>query len=165
MPLQVSVSTRSRDVELENDHNLFCLCSFPTHQSAYDYIQRHRLDLARHYMQDPHLSQKELDAATAAAGMDELYLGEHTSMEIIMVPHFGAVERAPAPRGQGQLFADHFASRRSEEEHERQLAAEAVAEDEADRKAEDAGSAGKNNETKAATATSPKSNNSKRRKV
>jgi hypothetical protein len=114
----VAVSTRSPDVGLENDHNLHCLCAFPTHQAAYDWIMRHRLSLARHYMQDPRLSEAELQAATQAAGMDELFLGENTSMEILQVPHFNSLASAPPP--EGALFADHFASKRVEEEAERQ---------------------------------------------
>lgn len=33
----VAVSSRNPDVELENDHNLHCICSFPTHQAAHDW--------------------------------------------------------------------------------------------------------------------------------
>lgn len=100
-----------------------CLCAFPTHQAAYDYILAHRLSLARHYMRDPQLSQAELDAATAAAGMDELYLGEHTSMEVLAVPHFRSTVAAPPPLEGGALFEDHFASSRAqdEEEHEAEI--------------------------------------------
>jgi len=115
----VAVSTRSPDVGLENDHNLHCLCSFPTHQAAYDYILKHRLALARHYLQDSKLSEEELLANANAAGMDELYLGEHTSMEILQVAHFDSAERAPPPNS--ALFADHFASKREEERAEEEL--------------------------------------------
>jgi len=75
-------------------------------------------------MRDPQLSQAELDAATAAAGMDELFLGEHTSMEVLAVPHFRSTAAAPPPLEGGALFEDHFASSRSgadEEEHEAEI--------------------------------------------
>jgi len=114
----VAVSSRSPEVSLENDHNIHCLCSFPTHQAAYDWIQTHRLALARHYLQDAALTQDELTANSA--GFDELYLGEHTSMEILQVPHFLTASGAPPP--DATLFADHFASKRSEEEHEAAVA-------------------------------------------
>lgn len=143
----VAVSSRSPDVGLENDHNLHCLCSFPTHQSAYDWILRHRLALARHYLQDPRLSEAELQAASAE--YDELYLGESTSMEILQVPHFNSAAGAPPP--EGEIFADHFASKRSEEEHDAAQAAEAEGDD-----AEEAKEAAAEDDAKAAPAANAK---------
>lgn len=54
------------------------LCSFPTRQSAHDWITKHRLALARHYLRDPRISPSELEANSAADGMqDEYYLVRH----------------------------------------------------------------------------------------
>jgi len=162
----VAVSTRSPDVGLENDHNLHCLCSFPTHQAAYDYILKHRLSLARHYLQDPRLSEAEL--ATATSGGDELYLGENTSMEILQVPHFNSLASAPPP--EGPLFADHFASKRDEEVAEEEKASQGKEGDEEggegdgdNAEGKDASAAASPNSGKKKAATGK--NGAKRRKV
>ena len=144
--------------------SVHCLCAFPTHQSAYDYILAHRLSLARHYMRDPQLSQAELDAATSAAGMDELYLGEHTSMEVLAVPHFRSTAAAPPPLEGGALFEDHFASSRADEEeqHEAEISKAQEENKEAETEAEPAAAAAAAAAGGKKATASPKSN--KRRK-
>ena len=164
----VAVSSRSPDVGLENDHNLHCLCSFPTHQAAYDWIAKHRLALARHYLQDPQLSGDELSASAAA--YDELYLGENTSMEILQVPQFLSAHSAPPP--EGALFSDHFASKLSEEEEERKHMADKEEEEKEEGKEKESAAAaaatspsGGKGKKKAANNSAEESKGAKRRKT
>lgn len=115
----VCVSTRSADVELENDHNLHCLCSFPTRQHAYDWVVKHRLALARHYLRDPRLSARELEQLGVDDGCgDQFYLGEATSLEIVQVPQFKSAETAPSPSVEHLLFGDRFITYDQEEQYE-----------------------------------------------
>ena len=88
--------------------SFFSLCSFPTRQSAHDWIVQNRLQLARHYLMDPRLSEEELTANCTADGCeDEYYLGEHTSLEILQVPQFKDAEHAPDASMQNLLFSQY----------------------------------------------------------
>lgn len=91
------------------------LCSFSTRQSAHDWIVKHRLSLARHYLMDPRLSPSELQATATADGCDdEYYLGEHTSLEIIQVPQYQNADKAPDCSVQNLLFSQCTSHRDSD---------------------------------------------------
>jgi len=124
MHYNVCVSSRNpSDISLENDHDLHILISFPTRQMAHDWIMKHRLELARHYLRDPKLTEQELTSMRTQEGnaADAYYLGEGCSMEILSVPHFKHFSHTPGPDVLGVAFSDHFATNDQEEEHEENI--------------------------------------------
>lgn len=122
------------------------LCSFPTRQSAHDWIVQHRLALARHYLCDDKLSQQEVEDGAKQDGVaDEYFLDHNVSMEILAIPHFADVASAPNPNVSNLLFEDHYASHVDEE-----TAEAAEGNGEAEEKGEGAGVSGKKPATKRA---------------